>query len=162
MRIGVLSDTHIPEKAFDIPKPVLDAFRKVDMIIHAGDLADITVLETLKNICPDVRAVCGNMDNPSLRNKLPEKELLEVGGYRIGIMHGFGHPDKLIEVLARAFKDDLVDIIVFGHSHRGYKHRHGKVLYFNPGSPTDRVFAPYNSYGIIEISDKIEAKIIKF
>jgi len=161
MRIGVISDTHIPDRALDIPKEILENFKKVDMVIHAGDFVDASVLEKLKSVCKNVLAVWGNMDPPELRKKIPEKEIFEVGKFRIGITHGYGSPSKLIDLMKEIFKADNVDLVIFGHAHVGYNEKKGKVLYFNPGSATDKVFAPYNSYGIIEINDKIEAKIVK-
>lgn len=161
IRIGVISDTHIPDKAGDIPRKVLDEFKDVDMIIHAGDLVDLNVLEKLENVCSDVKAVCGNMDYAEVRKKLPEKQLLYIGGYKIGLMHGYGAPDKLIDILTHIFKDESVDLIIFGHSHVPINEKRGKILFFNPGSPTDKIFSPYNSFGIIEIDDKIEARIVR-
>ncbi len=161
MKIGVISDTHIPVAADNIPKKVLEAFKDVDMVIHAGDLVDLSVLDTLKSVCKNVLAISGNMDSQKVKIKLPEKQVLEVGNYKIGIMHGSGHPNGLIELAAKIFKDDNVNIVIFGHSHAAMNEKKGNVLYFNPGSPTDKVFAAYNSYGILEINDKIEGKIIK-
>ncbi|MDO8655790.1 MAG: YfcE family phosphodiesterase, partial [Nanoarchaeota archaeon] len=60
MRIGVIADTHIPDRAECLPKQVLDAFKQVDMVIHAGDIVDLSVLDTLKSVCKDVHAVWGN------------------------------------------------------------------------------------------------------
>ena len=162
MRIGVISDTHIPDQAQEIPSEILDAFKHVDMVIHCGDILSLEVLETLKKSCPQVKAVWGNMDPYEVRGKLPEKEIIEVEGQRIGVMHGFGHPKGLTELLANAFKDDKVDLIAFGHSHNPVNIKVGGVIYFNPGSATDKVFADYNSYGIIEIEEgKINAAIVR-
>jgi len=161
MKIGVISDTHIPDKAKQIPKAILDAFKNVDMIIHAGDLVDLSVLNELKGVCKDVLAVRGNMDPEEVKNKLKEKEILQIGKHRIGIMHGFGAPNNLPESLIKEFKDDGVDIIIFGHSHNSMNEVKDGILFFNPGSATDKIFADFNSYGIIEVNDKIEARIIK-
>jgi putative phosphoesterase len=161
VKIGVIADTHIPSQASQIPQKVLDDFKDADMIIHAGDLVSLAVLEKLKSICPDVRAVWGNMDPLEVRKKLSEKEIIEAGKYKIGLTHGYGAPNNLIPVLTQYFKDYKVDIIIFGHAHSSCNEKKGNILYFNPGSPTDKIFAPYNSYGIIEIGDKIEARIVK-
>lgn len=161
MRIGVISDTHIPNSASVIPEQVLLALKQLDMIVHAGDLIDLSVLEKLKETCPNVKAVYGNMDPPEVRKKLRDKEIFEVGKYKIGLMHGYGAPSGLIELMEENFKDTPVDIIIFGHAHYPFNEKRGNILYFNPGSLTDKVFAPYNSYGIIELNDKIEASIIK-
>jgi len=161
MKIGVIADTHIPDRAKDIPRQILEAFKGVDMVIHAGDFVDLSVLDKLKTVCKEVRAVWGNMDPYTVRKNLPEKEIVKIGKYKIGIMHGYGPPNKLIELLSEIFKEEGLDIIIFGHSHCAINKREGNVLYFNPGSPTDKIFAIYNSYGIIEINDKIKARIIK-
>lgn len=162
MRIGVISDTHIPGKVSKIPAEVLNAFRGADMIIHAGDLIVLDVLAELKKICPDVRVVSGNMDCIHVRNKFPEKELIKAGEVNIGVMHGFGPPDGLVGILEEAFKKDKPDLIIFGHSHSAFNEKKDNVIFFNPGSPTDKVFSSYNSYGIIEINGKnIDAKIIR-
>lgn len=158
MKIGVLADTHIPDRAEDIPAKVMEEFKGVDLILLAGDLTAISVLNKLKKIAP-VTAVYGNMDLQDVVSVLKRKEIVKCGKFRIGIFHGFTAPDKLVDQLQKEFKEDKVDVIVFGHSHRPMNEYVGKTLFFNPGSPTDKVFAPYNSYGIIEINDKIKAEI---
>jgi putative phosphoesterase len=162
VKIGVISDTHIPDRAADIPKKILEDFKNADMIIHAGDFVDLSVFEKLKSLCSNIKAVWGNMDPDEVRKKLPQKEIIAIGDSKIGLMHGYGAPNKLIELLTAAFKEDGVNIIIFGHSHSCLNEEINGILFFNPGSATDKVFAPYNSYGIIEIKNgKIDAKIIK-
>ena len=160
-RIGVISDTHIPIRSMDVPQDILEAFKNVDMVIHVGDLVDLSVLDKLKSVCPDVRAVWGNMDPEEARKLLPEKILFKVGNYNVAVMHGYGAPQKLIELLSAVFKNDAVDLIIFGHSHTPVNEKKNGILFFNPGSPTDKVFSPFNSYGIIEINDRIDARIVK-
>ena len=161
MKIGVIADTHIPDRAGDIPQQIMENFKNADMIIHAGDLVNLSVLDKLQALCKDIRAVYGNMDSDDVRKKLPQKQLIKVGNYNIGVMHGHGNPNKLMDFMAEQFKNHNVDLLIFGHSHYALNEKKGNILYFNPGSPTDKIFAPYNSYGLIEINDKIEAKIIK-
>lgn len=161
MKIGVIADTHIPVQAQSIPKKVLLGLEGMDMIIHAGDLVSIDVLKELLDICPDVRAVYGNMDPGELRDNLKEKEIIKINNFKIGVAHGQGIPSQLIELTTNIFRDDDVDMIIFGHSHSGLNLKKGKILYFNPGSPTDKIFAPYNSYGIVTIDDIIEGRIVK-
>ncbi len=161
MKIGVISDTHLRDKSENLPSQIEAAFKHVDIIIHAGDFVDISALEKLKKICPQVTAVCGNMDTEPIRKILPEKEILKIGKFKIGLAHGQGHPSGLPELLLNMFKNDKVDVIIFGHSHKPVNEVINGVLLFNPGSATDKIFAEYNSYGILEINDKIEGKIIK-
>lgn len=161
MKIGVISDTHIPDRAESLPQQVLDAFKNVDMIIHAGDLVNFSVIEDLKKCCANIKVVCGNMDHDPQCNSMPRKEIINAGAFRIGLMHGYGHPNTLIENLEKEFKFDNVNMVIFGHSHNAVNEVRNGIIFFNPGSPTDKVFARYNSYGIIEINDHIRAKIIK-
>ncbi len=161
IRLGVISDTHIPDRTKDIPIKILDAFKNVDMILHAGDFVDISVLAHLKKVCCNVHAVRGNMDHDDVRNKLPDKELFKVGKFNIGLMHGYGAPNKLIELMLTVFKNDNVNLIVFGHSHHPVNEKRNGILFFNPGSATDKIFSPYNSFGIIEINDEIKPRIIR-
>jgi hypothetical protein len=160
MKIVVISDTH-QEGLANLPDQLIKAIKESDMVIHAGDFVDSKVLDTLKSISKEVKAVCGNMDGEELRKLLPVKEIFKVGKYKIGIMHGSGAPSNLVEVLTQAFKNDHPDLIIFGHSHQAFNEKIGNTIYFNPGSPVDKIFAKYNSYGAIEIDGKIETKIIR-
>lgn len=160
-KIGVISDTHIPERGGDLPAEVAEAFKGVDMIIHAGDFVDLSVWEQLKKICPNVLGVWGNMDPENVRKKLPEKELIKIGRYTIGVMHGYGPPHNLVELLTSSFKQDNVDVIIFGHSHNPMNQKIGNILFFNPGSAVDKIFSSYTSCGIIEVNDEAKAMIIK-
>ena len=160
MKIGVISDTHIADKDEHIPRIILDVFKQMDMVLHAGDMVDLRVMDELKGSCPKVIAVAGNMDQEAVKNKYPVKEIIEVSGYRIGLMHGSGAPLNLVDLLKGSFKEDKPDIIVFGHSHKPMNEFIDNVLFFNPGSATDFT-AEYNSYGIIELGKEINARIIK-
>ncbi len=160
MKIGVISDTHIPIQAQGIQTSILKKFKELDLILHAGDLVDTDTLSCLKDIKETV-AVCGNMDSLEIRKQLKTKQIITIDKFKIGLIHGWGHPKNLIDIVRDAFKNESVDIIVFGHSHQPYNGIIDDILFFNPGSPTDKVFCPYNSYGIIEITDTIKGEIIK-
>lgn len=158
VRIGVLSDTHIPVAAREIPRKALELLGGVDLIVHAGDVLQLTVLEELQELA-EVRAVYGNMDTRSVREKLPEIDTFEVHGFKIGIIHGAG-PHYGIESRIRE-KFNQVDVIIYGHSHLPKNEIIDGVLFFNPGSPTDKIFTPHNSFGILTIDKKIRGEIIK-
>lgn len=160
MKIGVLADTHIPDRAGDLPPEIIREFTQVDLIIHAGDFTSRAVLDKLKGLT-QVKAVHGNMDSFEIVELLPRREIVKCGKFSIGVFHGSGHPAQIIAELKNEFKNDKLDIIVFGHSHTPLNEQKDKILFFNPGSPTDTIFSPFNSYGIIEIDDKIKASIIK-
>jgi putative phosphoesterase len=159
VRILVLSDTHIPRAAADMPKRVYDEIETCDMIFHAGDFVEKSLLDKLSAL-RETKAVYGNMDSGKLKEMLNPKEVIDVGRFSIGLIHGYGAPGELIETVASEFSS--VNAIVFGHSHAATSIVKNGVLFFNPGSPTDRIFAAYNSYGILEVSEKkVEGKIIR-
>ena len=159
MRIGVISDTHIPKAALDLPEAIYNDFVNADLILHAGDLVEMNVLRKLQKLAP-VKAVYGNMDLNDVRNALPRKEVIKIGKFKIGLVHGSGPPKGLVKVVKPEFTSGI-DVIVYGHSHSPFNEKIGKTLFFNPGTPTDTVFAPYNSYGILEVNDTIEGRIIR-
>ena len=157
MKIGILSDTH----SLLVPQKLLNDFKGLDLIIHAGDICDPGTLDILRALAP-VKAVQGNMDDPVLKRKLPLKEFFTVEGVKVGVYHGHGQTrDAMANALAQ-FKQEAPDIIIFGHSHQPLKEMAGKTLMFNPGSPNDVVRAPYFSYGLLEVSNgKFKAHIVK-
>lgn len=159
MRILVLSDTHIPRVAQDLPKKIYDEIANVDMIIHAGDFVEKEFYDRLAAL-KELKAVYGNMDASNLQNRLNAKEIITAGDFRIGLIHGYGAPRDIVTTVSEEFTD--VNAIVFGHSHSAMNEVRDGVLFFNPGSPTDKIFATTNSYGILEITNKgIEGRIIK-
>lgn len=159
MRIGVISDTHIPARAKRLPEQLLSALKGVDKILHAGDILNLSTLKELESVA-ETTAVRGNMDYSETQRLLPEKVVLELEGYRIGMTHGIGSPHFLGQRLLNRFENDNINILIFGHSHVPLNEKEAGVLLFNPGSPTDMLFSPYRSYGIITLGEKIEADII--
>jgi len=157
MKIGVVSDTH----SHTMPQQLLDDFKKVDLIIHAGDFCSMEDLKTLERI-KDVRAVFGNMDDLELRQIFPERDIFKIDGVKIALYHGRGASDKVLGFVKAEFSKDKPDVVIFGHSHHPVNEVIDNVLYFNPGSPTDVVRAAYCSYGVLEIrGGKASGKIIK-
>jgi len=158
MRIGVVSDTHIPVRAKKLPDELVNGLKEVDLVLHAGDFEESSALRALRDIC-EVKAVFGNMDSLALKEELPEKLVLEVEGFKIGITHGFGSPQGLEERIRAKFSK--IDVLVYGHSHKPKNEIIDGTLFFNPGSPTDGIFAPFKSFGILEIGSEIRGEIIK-
>ena len=155
MQFVVLSDTHIPHRAKRLPDEVWSYIEKSDGVIHAGDFSSYDFyLELCARAGTEdkVFAVWGNMDEEYLYRKLPEKLLFEVEGVRIGVYHGTGAPIGIDKRVFKKFSNDLPDIIIFGHSHMPLKKELNGVLMFNPGSPTDRIFARKNTFGLLTIN----------
>jgi putative phosphoesterase len=159
MKIVCISDTHISDRYEALPPVLLKELSRVDLIIHAGDFTSLEFYEKLKTIKP-LRAALGNLDALELRAHLKEKETFTVNKFKVGIMHGFGRPDSVLENVKKSF-DQSYDLIVFGHTHNTLNEKIGKTIFLNPGSPTDKIFSACNSYALIEIEDTINVKIIK-
>ncbi len=104
MKIIVISDTHIPLAAKDIPYQVLTDIKGADMIIHAGDLIEMDFLKQLQGLKP-VKAVSGNMDSAEVKSQLKEREIVLLEGFKIGIIHGWGPPYKLLDLMKTEFKN---------------------------------------------------------
>ncbi len=161
MKVGVLSDTHIPKRAGGLPKEVIQAFRNVDHIIHAGDIACPEVLEELAHLAP-VTAVGGNVDPESLQKALGSKKIINLNGFRIGVAHGHGTAGRTLDRVLKCFEQDQVDCMIFGHSHIPFCEYRNNILLFNPGSPTDKRRNQLFSFGILELSHEIQAKHVFF
>ena len=160
-KIAVISDTHIPKQADKLPDELLEELAKSAFIIHAGDFEDINTLKELQKL-NRVIGVVGNMDSKEIRDKLKNKEIVNVDHQKIGVIHGWGDPHKLPRTVLQEFKGEGVHCIVFGHSHQAFNEVIDGILMFNPGSPTDIVYAHYKSYGILETSpDGIKGQIIR-
>jgi hypothetical protein len=133
--VGLISDTHIPVRARDIPKKVFAVFDKVDFIVHAGDLVEMSVIDELEQLAP-VLAVYGNMDGPEIRGKLPKLNSVKAFDWKIGVMHDpralFGMR-KMREIV----KKNGFNVLVYGHTHNSSIKWEENTLFINPGSPTN-------------------------
>lgn len=160
MKIGVISDTHIPVFSKEVPRMVREAFAGCDIIVHAGDSVERAVLDVLSGIA-ETKAVKGNMDSIDLKKNLPESIVFELGGKRIGVTHGKGAGSGVLDSVRNILKEKL-DIVIFGHSHTPCNRVIDGTLFFNPGSATDRVFSGRRTFGIIEImGDDIRGEIVE-
>jgi uncharacterized protein len=133
--VGIISDTHVPKRARCIPKRVFEIFEGVDYIIHAGDLVELAVMDELEQIAP-VLAVRGNSDGLDVANALPKLNSLKVFDWKIGVIHDQNILDGL-DSMVKIAKANGFDVFVYGHTHIANVSREGKIIYVNPGSPTD-------------------------
>lgn len=151
MIIGVIADTHVGEFLDHLPAPALDALAASDLILHAGDLSDASIIPVLERIAPVV-AVRGDHHMRGAP-RLPRRVVVNAGGARIGLIHGARKPtDGLVitahvaarrriswdagrdRAMARAFRAQHVDAVVFGHWHEAIVRHVDGVLVFNPGA----------------------------
>lgn len=157
MKIGVISDTHLKSPDPDFKKIVNFYFNDVDKIFHLGDFIDISIAEYLSTI-KELIAVAGNMDHLNIHRSFPKKRVIELGEFKIGLIHGDGPPFDIESRIMEHFDD--VQAIVYGHTHTPSNHKMKGIYFFNPGSLT-RSFVDKGTIGILHINDKIEGEIIK-
>lgn len=161
MRIGLISDTHIPLVAQDLPSQVMEVFQGVDLILHAGDIYTPSVIEELERIAPIFIAEGDDDYGEALRdNRVKRRHVLKLEGKIIWLMHI--RPYTYTAALMKEERDSP-DIVVFGHEHIALVERRGRILYVNPGSPT---FLNYQkglgTVGILDIkSGKASAFILQ-
>ncbi|MCF8068789.1 MAG: YfcE family phosphodiesterase [Desulfobacterales bacterium] len=159
MKIGVISDTHLPYPSESLCKLTSNVFADVQMILHAGDLTNILVLDAFAE--KEVFAVCGNMDDYDISATLPDKRVIRIGNFRIGLIHGWGSRNGIEERIIKSFEN--VHAIVYGHSHRPANHIKNGILMFNPGSFSGSYSSAgiSGSVGILTVGDKISGEIIQ-
>ena len=161
MKILVISDTHIPHRAKELPERVMEELDRVDVVVHAGDFTSFNFYLELRALSPSLKAVRGNMDDSDIYDTLPEKLIFEADGFKIGLTHGFGSPFGIEKRVIKLFDSENIDLLIFGHTHRPLDKTINGLHLFNPGSPTDRIFTIRRSYGLIEIENgKLASKII--
>jgi putative phosphoesterase len=155
--IGVLSDTHLLEPDKWFRERALRCFADADMILHAGDLTSLSVLEVFAG--KTVHAVHGNMCGPKTRNALPASKIVEAGNFRLALVHGAGYMHNIEQRLFDLFAP--IDCIVYGHTHKAVCHRFGPTLMVNPGSFTATgAYGASGTYAIIKVERRsMEGKI---
>lgn len=147
-RVAILSDTHLREPS-RLPGQVVELIRGADLAIHAGDVSTVETLEGIEALGTPLRAVYGNVDEPALRERLPEKLNVSVEGIRFSVIHDSGQAKGRLQRLRREFPG--ADVVVFGHSHMPLHESEGDFHIFNPGSPTQRRRAPHHTMGIATV-----------
>lgn len=161
MKIIVISDTHMPKRAKSLPSRLLEELKDADLIIHAGDWQTIDVYNQLTAFAK-VEGVYGNVDAENIKEMFIEKQIVEVCGFKIGITHGHGTGKTTEKRAIQKFEGEMVDCIIFGHSHIPINKYINGILLFNPGSPTDKRRQEKYSFGVITIDDSLAAEHIFF
>jgi len=151
MLIGIISDTHIKKNTTSFINMLKNYFDEVNMIIHAGDYINDDVVKILNDNFKFI-GVWGNADNTAVKNLLNEKEIINIESYRIGIFHGHGKVSTTLDRASEKFKNDNVDIVIFGHSHQPLIKTKNGILMLNPGSLTAKRREKWPSYIILKIN----------
>jgi putative phosphoesterase len=146
MEIAIIADTHMPRGTRRLPEACVERLRSADLIIHAGDLMELSVLRELESYGPVV-AVAGNVDDAEVRMALPALAVVAAGEQRIYVIHDAGPSPRRLERLRSRFPE--ADAVVFGHSHIPLHARAPDGFQiFNPGSPTERRRSPHHTMGV--------------
>ncbi|HEX6922407.1 MAG TPA: metallophosphoesterase family protein [Bacillales bacterium] len=162
MKIGVVSDTHMPGHAKELPEVLKEGLQDVDLILHAGDWQTLDVYEQFRAIAP-IEGVAGNVDGNEVISHFGQKKLLELEGYRIGIVHGhLGKGKTTPDRARRTFEKEDVDLVIFGHSHIPFDEEIEGVRLFNPGSPTDKRRQPKFSYGLLTLDNELSLQHVYY
>ncbi|MDA1061299.1 MAG: metallophosphoesterase family protein [Chloroflexi bacterium] len=171
MRIGLLSDSHLPSMGPELPPEVASAFEGVDLILHAGDIYISDCLDWLERIAPviavevppapvvgDPRVVSGHVGR-----------VLDLEGHAVGLVHDLGMRgvnEVIPGVIEKKFPADRslagaledffgapVETVVFGHTHLPMVETHRGIVFVNPGSPTlPRFIRKLGTVGIMELT----------
>ena len=147
--IAVIADTHMPKGRRQLPPRCLQLIGQAEAVIHAGDFFAGGVLAELRALCPVVHAVHGNVDEPALRERLPETLELAVGGHALALVHDAGPARGRLARMRRRFP--RAEAVVFGHSHLPLHEQEEGFQIFNPGSPTDRRRQPRHTMGSADV-----------
>lgn len=153
MKIGVISDTHIPDLRSELPARIAEVFKGLDIILHVGDVCELYVLEEFQETYTLTFAVHGEDDSDEVKQYLEEMRVVRFGERRVGMIHGHQveehfraraglrgilgwkpEPEALPEFLVDRFAEDEVHAVIFGHTHQPYVKMYNGVLIFNPGA----------------------------
>lgn len=146
--IGVISDTH-----GRLPQSVLKVFTKTDLIIHAGDIDDQEILNSLGRIAPTI-AVRGNMDTGKWARRLPQNETVKIGHRQLHVLHDIYNLDINLD-------SNNYHVVIYGHTHQPQVEKQQGVLYVNPGSAVHPGFGYPPSVVLLQIEEgSIKARLI--
>jgi len=151
MRLLIMSDTHVPTRAKDLPSVLWDEVAAADVVFHAGDWMTARLVDELAGRSARLVAVYGNNDGPDVRERLPEVARVILDGIPIAVVH---------ETACKAGREIRADhdypdtdLLIFGHSHIPWDSvSPGGMRLLNPGSPTDRRRQPACTYLTAELA----------
>lgn len=152
MQVGIISDTHVPDRSRKLPEWLFDELEGCELILHAGDVTTVETFKELEKIAP-VKAVQGNCDSYKI-NDLPISRELTLADTKIAMTHGHKVRGEKVNGLQYMFPE--ADIIIFGHTHDAYHEKFAGQDIINPGSPTSRKRMKYYSAVIAEIEDGLK------
>ncbi len=157
LKIVIISDTH-SDTTEKLPKPLLGRIKSADIVIHAGDADTIDFISELNKISNCLYAVRGNCDWGS---DLPAKIVETFGEIKVGICHGTGNYNNVIDRMSYLFSDDNVNVIIFGHTHIPVNEDIEGIRFINPGSTSLNRSLNYGTFAELMIdNDYFDCKIV--
>jgi putative phosphoesterase len=179
VKIGLISDTHVPSLGKEPSPLIIPAFDGVDLILHAGDVYTQSCIEWLERIAP-VRATSSfYASTGEAAPRVSPPDVLELEGYAVGLVHKLeltALPDDVWPGALKNFpagkriSDDVeslfgrqVDIVVCGYTHEAMIETYEDILFVNPGSPNVvKQSVRLGSVGILELTASgPEAQIVQ-
>jgi len=163
VKILVFGDTHISNYN-QLPKEIIAAIKNSNWVIHTGDYTHINLLNELKKKKGNqFKGVYGNSDPKPIRDILPYKQIIDIHEKKIGIIHPAkgGLLKNPIQRVLGEFKNDKLDIIIFGHTHEAMHEVSEGILFINPGKGyiEKNSYGPKASFAQITIDTEINVKI---
>jgi putative phosphoesterase len=150
VRLLLLADTHVPKRAKVLPDAVWREAERADVVVHAGDWVDVSLLDELESRAARLVGVWGNNDGDELRARLPEIAYESFDGIRFAVIHETGSAAGRETRMDAAFPH--TDVLVFGHSHIPWDTvAPSGMRLLNPGSPTDRRRQPACTWMVVTI-----------
>jgi putative phosphoesterase len=158
VRLLIISDTHVPKRARDLPAPIWAEVDRADVVIHAGDWVELDLVEQLDARSTRMIACWGNNDGADIRARLPERADATLDGVRFTVVHETGAAGGRERRMSTAYPG--TDVLVFGHSHIPWDTTSETGLrLLNPGSPTDRRRQPYCTYMTATVSGGVLSEV---
>ncbi len=152
MRVALIADTHMPRGARRLPEECVRVIAASDLVIHAGDFMRTEAYEAIAAIGPPLVGVYGNVDEPALKRRLPERIEINLDGPSLGVIHDAGPAKGRLARMRRTFPEAAA--VVFGHSHIPLHERGDDGFQiFNPGSPTERRRSPGHTMGVATVHE---------
>ena len=153
MQLLLIADTHIPQRAVDLPAQVWAAVDEADLVVHAGDWVSLDLLDQLEERAQDLMGCWGNNDLGAIwRERLPEVNRRTLEGVQVVVTHETGDKRRRDTFCDTRFGG--TDLLVFGHSHAPWNTTTpGGIRLLNPGSCIDRRMQPKCTYMTVTLAD---------
>jgi putative phosphoesterase len=156
--LAIIADTHV-RHLNELPPGLMSTLASADMVIHLGDYDSKELLDDLRKL-NNFYGIAGNHDDKFLRRELKGMAVLEIGGKRLGLFHGFFIPVAIQKRMKAVFKKHKIDALLYGHTHFATSKEIDDIFMFNPGSVTGHFPASSASFGLLTLDGSISGEIV--